>query len=464
MSTTLEKWSVHHLKSIVDYLDDESLLQITQTALNLSSAEEVATHFQSLLGSDPKSYAFISEFNSRRFPPSSKASVPSKRAQNIVQPGNRHDVPEKKADTKAASKKPVGNTFMTSDLGVKSRSRAAASGTNQKVKKVDALSEIDAALRDLELNTENDKKRILSCDCAARRHGLNEISPNCLSCGKIICTIESYARCSFCNAELLTRNQKDEIVAELKRERGVESASAKQQKKKASAGSGMKVAYSGKLVAMGGSTNASRMDEEEIRTKTEAAETRKNELLAHVQSGYRRTVIDQASDFTSQSTDKWSSPAERALALRRAQAAMHTDDDKGRVMSISLGAGKVSVKNEKRAPKSEDEVDSQIAREQRKIDQEREREAEEQAKINQSYTRNKLMGSLGKITFPSTDATDGAAQDWWTRGQKGWRRVQDYDDEDDDEGDGVRERVVLQSQALDGQPGREEEVGTSKRG
>ena len=421
---------MHHLRSIVDYLDDASLTQITQTAIGLSTPQEVVSHFSSLLGDDSRIYSFISEFNSRRFPPSVRAPVPSRRA-------------EQKSDRRAetGNRKPVGNTMLSSDLGKKTQARP-------KVKKVDAISEIDAALRDLEMSEE---KKKATCDCAARRHGLNPIAPNCLSCGKIICAIESYARCSFCHAQLLNRDQKDEIVAELKRERGMESAAAKNQSKKASAGSGVRVAYSGKL----GANYGSALNEDELRKKTEAAETRKNELLDHVRSGYRRTVIDQASDFTSQAADKWSSPQERALALRKAQAAMHADEDRGRVISLSIGKGKVSVKNERRQRPTEEELDGEIVMEQRRIDEEKKREEDEQERINQSYTRNKLIGHLGTITFSGKDDPEVGKVNWWSKGQKGWRRVQDED--------GLDESLLLESLAVDGQPGREEEVGTSKR-
>lgn len=477
MTSTLEKWSVHHLKRLVAILDDADAMQLTQTALNLSSPEQVVAHFSSFLGDDAGSAGFISEFNARRFPPSQRASVPSKRAEGAVRPGSRQDRPEKKADAGSNNgRKPVGNTVMTSDLGTsrpKGKVQPASSTTKtSKVKKVDALGEIDAALRELELDTTTGAgtttsgagAKTLSCDCAGRRHGLNPVAPNCLSCGKIVCAIESFARCSFCHAELLDRHARSEIIAELKRERGVETAGARQQqqKRKATAGSGAKMAYSGKLGASYGSTttNASRMDEAELVRKTEAAERRKDDLLAHVQSGYRRTVIDQASDFTSESTDKWSTPQERALALRRAQAAMHADDDRGRVISLSLGAGgKATIKNERRARRTEEEVDAGIAREQRKIDEDRQREEERQAEVNGSYTRNKLIGSLGRITFPTDNENDGVRQDWWSRGQKGWRRVQDDDDETTDLG----ESLLLSSEAVDGQPGREEELGTSKR-
>lgn len=461
-SSTLESWSVHHLRSLIEYMDSTELLQLTKMAMSLNTADEVATHFSGFLGDDPKALAFIHEFNSRKFPPGDRVSVPSKRAENQIRPGSKHDKPEKRAETKASSRKPVGNTVMSSDLGLKPKHQTVQSQPQQKVKKVDALSEIDAALRDLELTEEKDKKRQVVCDCAARRHGLNQISPNCLSCGKIICSIESYTLCGFCHAQLLNRDQKDEIIAELRRERGVENAHVKQQKKKASAGSGAKMAYSGKL---GASYGASRMDEEEVRQKTEAAEKRKDELLAHVQSGYRRTVIDQASDFTSQASDKWSSPAERALALRKSQAALHAEEDRGRVISLSLTGGKVTMKNEKRERRTEEEIDGEIAREQKKIDEERRKEAEAQEAINQSYTRNKLIGQVGTISFPSSETTEGQV-DWWTQGQKGWRRVQD--DADDDEGEeagggGLGERLILSGSTAKDLPGRSEELGASKR-
>lgn len=461
MLSPLQKWALHHLKPLIDYLDDSSLLQIIETAERLRTPEEVAVHFSGLLGEDHKSVSFISEFNSRKFA--------SQSAQNSIELGKV----DRKSSKVPAVKKPVGNTMMSSELGLKSKPVVHAQPKSQpKLKKVDALTEIDAALRALELTTStaaNTKQ--ITCDCAARRHGLNQVSPNCLSCGKIICTVESYTRCSFCHAELLTRSQKDEIIAELKRERGVESnvANNQHQKRKATAGTGMKVAYAGKAGANYSSmpqSTTSQMSTEQIEQSMESATKRKEELLNHISSGYRRTVIDQASDFTAEASDKWSTPAQRALALRQAQAKLLASEDRGRVISLTLNGGKVKMQNSKREVREHD-VDAGIEREQRKIEVEKEREEKEQEAVNKAYTPNELMQDLrqSKVTRPIPQSGESlpAGSDWWKSGQrKGWRRVQDYDDEDQDD-DSRNERIILDSGTLDGQPGKQE-VGTSKKG
>lgn len=492
MSSTLQNWSLHHLKLLIDYLDDESLLQIIQTAQYMRTPEDVAGHFSGLLGDDQKAISFISEFNSRRFPPSSKASVPSKRAENLVQPGSRQDKSERKADLKATAKKPIGNTMMSSDLGLKQKPviQAHQKPHNQKVKKVDALTEIDAALRDLELSTSatSTTTKQITCDCAARRHGLNQVSPNCLSCGKIICSAESYSRCSFCHAELLTRSQRDEIITELKRERGAESTSInnQSQKKRATAGSGAKVAYSGKAGASYSTMQSnppttvesltSQLSLSQIEQSTLNATKRKEELLDHVASNYRRTVIDQASDFTSDSTDKWATPAQRALSLRKAQAKLLASQESGRVISLTLSGGKVKVSNNKRE-QSESDYDKGIEREQKKLEDEKKREEVAQELVNQSYSPNKLMRDLksGSVKREMTrhegehskEEEDLVRSEWWKKGRKkGWRRVQDFEVSDEEEDEQVisrNEAMVVESMAMDGQPGREEELGTSKR-
>lgn len=470
MSSALQNWSLHHLRPLIEYLDDASLLQIIETAQRLNSPEEVAAHFSGLLGEDHKSVAFISEFNSRRFPPSQTVSVPSRQDPNVASPKQeRHG---RQQENKAPMRKPVGNTIMSSDLGLKSKPTVKTQKPQAKVKKVDALTEIDAALRDLELNTLSSETKQITCDCAARRHGLNQVSPNCLSCGKIICSVESYTRCSFCHAELLSRTQKDEIIAELRRERGVESTTAnnENQKRRATTGSGAKVAYSGKLGANYGAAPVSvtsQLSVSEVEASTESATRRKEELLDHISSGYRRTVIDQASDFNAEATDKWSTPAQRALALRKAQAKLLASEDRGRVISLTLGGGKVKLQNSKREV-HENDLDSGIEREQRKIEEEKVTEEQEQEAVNKAYTPNRLMRDLrDQVTQPvlpaSTGTTD-VGSEWWRKGQRnGWRRVQDFDDSDE-EAEERNEQVVIQSSAMDGQSGRVEELGTSRRG
>lgn len=397
----LQKWAIHKLKGLIDYLDDESLNQVVAAACDLKTSQEVATHFSGLLGDSPEALSFIVEFNARKF-----ASEPVTRK-------------EKKP---AKEVKPVG-TYVTSEMGQKPKPKTAAAI------KVDGLSDIDTALRELELSTSGKGKQV-TCDCQARRHGLNEITPNCLSCGKVICQIESISKCSFCSAPLLSTDQKTQLITELLRERGVEKNIAKTKQRYQP----QKIAYAGKVGANFASTRLHAIPDATIADSTDSAIRRKNDLLEHVASGAKRTVIDQSSDFQAASVDKWSNPEERALALRRhlahVKAEKESEGGGRRVLSISLSGSKgVKVQTEKQKTRRPDEIDAGLSAEERRLRALQKAREEEQAELDArvaesgAITRSTILGDLPKLAVPVTAHNDNG---WYK--SSSWRRVQDDED------------------------------------
>ncbi|EQL03911.1 C2HC5 finger protein [Ophiocordyceps sinensis CO18] len=91
-----------------------------------------------------------------------------------------------------------------------------------------ALSDLDAAIRMLEITTnpilEGGKRR--KCNCVATRHPLQSAAPNCLSCGKVICIKEGLGQCTFCGSPLLNADEAQAMLRELKDERGRERMAA----------------------------------------------------------------------------------------------------------------------------------------------------------------------------------------------------------------------------------------------
>ncbi|ORY77291.1 putative zinc finger motif, C2HC5-type-domain-containing protein [Protomyces lactucae-debilis] len=417
--SNLEQWAIHHVKKLVDYLDDAEISQLVAAAMSLSTPQAVISHWSSLLGQDPAVLNFISSFNERKFPAAAaaRASVPATQKQS--------QRPKKAVQSSKAS-------IMTSDLGnsTASKSKEVPPKTQPKPKtrKVDALAEIDGALRELEL-TEHDVQThaVITCDCQARRHPLNEVAPNCLHCGRIICNVESFTRCSFCKQPLMSRGQTQDLIAELRREKGVASAESKQQPRKVRAGTTQKMQWSSKLGA-----NLASMDEDDLRIKAEAAEERKNALLEHVATGAKRTVIDQAADFSSTANDRWASTEERALALRRQIATLKAEEEsKGaRVLTLNLGGkGKPSISTAAREKRKPEEVDAGIIAAQRSIDEGKAREAQTQQALSKSLSR----GDLSQVKVIHYEQTKQPKQDWALRERPvyggGWRRVQDEDED-----------------------------------
>ncbi len=437
--TSTQRWAIFHLSQLLQGVDPESLQSIVQHVESLETPEVVAEHLQGLLGYENSVLEFISEFNARQFPPSN-ASVPKRIGANQL----RKSSGQKPNDRQ--TRKPVGNVpgLLSSDLS-KPKTK----------KKIDTLSEIDAALRDLELSASAQNKGRSSCSCQAKRHPLNTVTPNCLSCGKIICEIEGIGPCTFCNTPLLSREQIMELSTELRREAASEKQEQnKRNQSKKGTSSSLKVSYSGKA-------GASFASSAEFVEKEAEANAKKEALLTHVRTNAKRTIIDQASDFDSMATDKWSTTSERALALRKQQALRRAEEDhKGRVLTLNLGNGKATITNSKATRKVE--ITKEEVEYERKIQEERIAGRVEQEKINESYQRNKILGELGTLRYIDRNGKtkevveegDDERPLLKRLGNKGWRRVQD----DDEDREKLSEGLILGSRAMDGESSRQEAV------
>ncbi|KAI1320201.1 hypothetical protein EDD11_001806 [Mortierella claussenii] len=180
------------------------------------------------------------------------------------------------------------------------------------------LSELERAIRDIDLATEsvNATKERKPCYCLATKHKLNVFAPNCLSCGKIICALEGPGPCTYCGNPVVSIEQQQAMILELKREK---ATLAKQKamatsKKRAKATVVSTAGYASKLgggmtTATGaaggwveldhGSGSGMTSDEElEEAKKASLAEAHKERLLEYDRTSARRShVIDQATDF-----------------------------------------------------------------------------------------------------------------------------------------------------------------------
>ncbi|KAG0221045.1 hypothetical protein BGX31_010250 [Mortierella sp. GBA43] len=83
------------------------------------------------------------------------------------------------------------------------------------------LSDLEKAIRDIDLATEAAEaaKQRKPCYCLATKHKLNVFAPNCLSCGKIICALEGPGPCTFCGNPVVSIEQQQAMVLELRREK-----------------------------------------------------------------------------------------------------------------------------------------------------------------------------------------------------------------------------------------------------
>lgn len=224
---------------------------------------------------------------------------------------------------------------LTSELGMKKKKIPHL--------KLNSLEEINSALKNLELKdvkSSGGKK----CYCQARKHPLNQLVPNCLICGKIICIVEGINLCSFCGTPLLLREQRMDLIKKLRMERNNILNSSK----KEIVAKDTKQFYSSYL-------GSNSINLEEYEKKAQDAENNKNKLLELDRSNTFNKIIDEAADFDPY--DRWISSSERYLMLekqRKVLAAMSAP--KRRVMTID-SSGKVIMTS---ASTDDDEENEEI--------------------------------------------------------------------------------------------------------
>lgn len=220
---------------------------------------------------------------------------------------------------------------------------------------------LEAALKELDIKAEQPGKKRKPCQCQATKHPLLTAAPNCLSCGKIICTAEGVGPCTFCEAPVLSKEQQVALIAEAKRKRAEQKQQLNQPKKSSSSGGGGGMpAYASKLG--GGNVFASFYDEEEEQNRLKA-ESHKEKLLEFQRTSAKRsTVIDQATDFElpTDQPNFWLSPQERALLIKKQQSNLRKLERKGqsskrKVMTIDVQTKQVKMQDADSSSSSDEE-------------------------------------------------------------------------------------------------------------
>ncbi|KAK9235861.1 hypothetical protein V1525DRAFT_241536 [Lipomyces kononenkoae] len=240
-----------------------------------------------------------------------------------------------------ATKKPTTKGTMKSGVGA-----ALAEKNGQKSVKVHSLQEVEDAIRILESEYTDGRQRRM-CDCQAQRHPLLEVAPNCLHCGKIICVKEGLGPCTYCHTPLLTKEEYDGLVTELRQERGqLKNEIHNDQSKKSTTGGNSRLTYSG---SAGGQPLTT--DQAMLPGLDRANDQLSNLLSFQANSVQRTRIIDNASDFElpGSGSDRWLTPTERAMQLRKQQRTLKQMEaleakrnGRGkRVISIDLRGNKV---------------------------------------------------------------------------------------------------------------------------
>lgn len=372
-------------------LEKETLLELVNYTLTLPE-NEIETHLLDLLGHSDDSYRVITTFLQLKGEEDKSLDRQKSRKEQGKDPKEGKalkDLKEGKAlngkgaDTKTAWAKAAsppkthGSRLLgskgsvTSELAdLKPSNRLSGSQAKKtKKKNLDNLKDIEAALNELEvenamelasLEDSSSVRRV--CNCMATKHPLFEVAPNCLNCGKIICSKEGLQPCSSCGKELLSEKERREIISILKSEKDLLLVKqANPQNKQVQAQTKLKPTKVKYAMTAGGNLwrdqelALKKMEEEAKREREskqqEAAEQKELEeqlqelehyektkdinpellqaqerletLLNFQASGAERTrIIDNASDFempSVSSASMWLSPVERALQLKKQQ-------------------------------------------------------------------------------------------------------------------------------------------------
>ncbi|KAB8072506.1 putative zinc finger motif, C2HC5-type-domain-containing protein [Aspergillus leporis] len=284
------------------------------------------------------------------------------------------------------------------------------------------ISDLTAAIAALEVSTNptlsNESRK---CNCFASIHPLFAPAPNCLNCGRIICSLEGLQPCSFCGTPLLSAEEVQSMIRELRAERGQEKMRAHNESVHREGGP-----VQGPPPPSSSSSFSSKLD---------AAKAHRDKLLHfQAQNAKRTRVVDEAADFETPNVAStlWMSPAQRALALKKQQRILREMEEKARpewekkrtIMSLDIKGGKVTRVYQSAGaesnPSAEEEPEPEAGDETTKSSR------------GEAFSRNPLLaaGGLMRPVWKGPDGQPTEARAHKDRKQT-WRRVQD--DNDDNE-------------------------------
>ncbi|ORY99307.1 putative zinc finger motif, C2HC5-type-domain-containing protein [Syncephalastrum racemosum] len=394
---SLEEWATDQLGVFLGALgfDAEAIqMHILPDLARLDTPEALMNHLTDLLGTDPSALGFIKEYSRRRFPPKSARSSPRPSAPKVQTPPLPPSAPPQQpqqhvpssssnvfpslpananantnhwpANINVYMKNKTEGDYVSSQKGKKQKSTTASTSAiaqndqnekqqqdQQKKKKKKNEMTLETALKELDIQTSTDSKR-RPCQCQATKHPLLTVAPNCLNCGKIICTQEGTGPCTFCGTPVLSKEQQVALIAEAKRKRSEAKVQQNQQQqpRRAKAAPTPSVGYAAK--AGGGfSYHTEIVDDQEEEERRKRAEAHKEKLLEYQRTSAKRTtVIDQATDFIlpSDMSNPWLSPQERALQMKQQQANLKKLQNQGaaakrRVMTLDIGSRQVTMQD-----------------------------------------------------------------------------------------------------------------------
>lgn len=240
--TQIKKYACDSIKNIIP-LDDESVNEmINYTLSNYKTRNDISSHLLDILGPSEASFQFVNTFCNMLLGSSSKhqeeankpedmkaVAIGAKKAQSVPKgkiTGVRLVKVKQAPSTKSENKGRMANntrkgTNISEMFDNKPSTVAKTKLKSKEVrKKVESIQELDDLLLQLEISEEKrNTGDVRVCNCNATRHPLFEMYPNCLNCGKIICSKEGLQPCSFCGKSLISDDDKNEMMNVIEIER-----------------------------------------------------------------------------------------------------------------------------------------------------------------------------------------------------------------------------------------------------
>ena len=249
----VESWAAARVKELLPGLEGDSLTAAVRYSLSLSP-DDTDRHWRSLLGSTPQVDSFLKQLGARRrnVSPKQHAQQDPRNPVPSTPPPPRMDTPPiAPARTSSPSKvlritSSIGTTSrnrkgpgkMTSDLLGSRKSNKPAPPSPMAVavqenRPMTELEEIDSAIQSLTLDStsgSSTKKRRFECGCFGTKHDVYPLAPNCLHCGRIHCISEGLGPCFFCGEDLVSESVREDVLRELRHERGIAKTKAANEK------------------------------------------------------------------------------------------------------------------------------------------------------------------------------------------------------------------------------------------
>jgi len=325
----LVEWTSSQVRLLMPYLDPAALKDAVSYSLSLPQ-QDTERHWRSLLGSSPQVDSFLVLLREKRSPPKPIRvnAYPSPKVSSLP---SSSPVPSRTQSPAAKvlriTKRGPGK--WTSDLG-KSKpppsSQTIISRAAKENRPLSELEEIDSAMQSIS----QPSRRRFVCGCYATTHEIFPLAPNCISCGRIICVEEGLGPCPFCGVDLVSEDQRSEVLKELKLERGIAKTKLANEKvRKVKAGENRQQRV---WATKAGGTEYSSQSDSETYIQ---AQRKRDELLEFDRTFAERTriigiivsmqdiwlTIDQQAEFEPHVTlsESFATPQERAKALRKLQ-------------------------------------------------------------------------------------------------------------------------------------------------